>query len=118
MQGKGEAAPPALASGFAQHQSLGPRHFYERRHPLSLRARYSFSERRDSIVSAPFVVELGCGTVAGFANQSLFQHPLDRSVERSCTQSELAASALLGYVLLVRALARRKPDVDVAFLGQ
>ena len=29
----------------------------------------------------------------------------------------LAVCALLGYVLLMRLLARRKPDVDVTFLG-
>jgi uncharacterized membrane protein SpoIIM required for sporulation len=65
-------------------------------------------------------LQLGLASVVLFVCAALIESFVRESLlstDARMAVAALAASALLGYVLLVRLLARRKPEVDVAFLG-
>jgi len=51
--------------------------------PIRFRPGHLQAERRQPVVPAPFVVELGRGTLVAFLDQPLFDHPLNRTVERT-----------------------------------
>src|SRR5690242_7013464 len=74
------------------------------RHPDELReaARFGFgnfaAERSDAVVAAPLVIEFGDGALAGLRDETLFQHPLNGTIEGAGAQLELAVRTL-GHVL-------------------
>jgi len=65
-------------------------------------------------------LQLGLGSLVLFVCAALIESFVRESLlstQARVAVAALAVSALLGYVLLVRVLARRKAKVDVAFLG-
>src|SRR5258706_11838547 len=87
------AARGTAASRPPGSESAGARQLDELRETPGLGASHRCSERRDPIISTPFIVELRRGTIPRLDQEALLEHPLNGAIQRSRTEPQLAVRA-------------------------
>src|SRR5436189_3614368 len=81
------------ASCFPRRQPASARHSDELREPPRLFPGRGGSVACDAVIPAPLIVVLRRGPVARFDDEALFEHPLNRSIQRTRAELQLPVRA-------------------------
>src|SRR5262245_48972883 len=107
---------PRVTSGTGQ-QLVHPRHRHKARDPVGFGGGHAAAEGRQTVIAAPFVVQIGRRPAARLDNPPVAEHPMQRAVQRARLDLQVAlgeACDLLENGVAMKVVARQgEQDVEL-----